>query len=60
MEGTTLEKHIGVNEKDKESEVKKWEGLSDVILGRADWFAAWLEGEKKCTLILKTSFGLTD
>ncbi|KAG8974149.1 hypothetical protein FRB90_009825, partial [Tulasnella sp. 427] len=25
----------------------EWEGLSDIILGRKDWFDAWLEGEKR-------------
>ncbi|KAK7468575.1 hypothetical protein VKT23_003079 [Stygiomarasmius scandens] len=25
---------------------KKWPGISEVILGRDDWFSAWLEGEK--------------
>ncbi|KAF8322455.1 hypothetical protein DL93DRAFT_2223365 [Clavulina sp. PMI_390] len=24
-----------------------WDGLSEVILGRADWFDAWLEGENR-------------
>lgn len=26
----------------------KWDGLSETILGRPEWFEAWLEGEKKC------------
>jgi len=25
----------------------KWEGISEVILGREDWFEAWLEGERQ-------------
>ncbi|KAJ7293754.1 TIP-1 family-domain-containing protein [Mycena rebaudengoi] len=25
----------------------KWDGISEVILGREDWFAAWMDGEKK-------------
>jgi hypothetical protein len=25
-----------------------WEGISEVVLGRETWFAAWLEGERKC------------
>lgn len=26
----------------------QWKGTSEVILGRREWFDAWLEGEKKC------------
>jgi hypothetical protein len=29
----------------------KWDGISEVILGREDWFAAWMDGEKKCALL---------
>lgn len=25
-----------------------WEGISEVILGRAEWLEAWVEGERKC------------
>ncbi|KAJ6501627.1 TIP-1 family-domain-containing protein [Mycena vitilis] len=25
----------------------KWDGVSDVILGKEEWFAAWMEGEKQ-------------
>ncbi|KAI0374499.1 hypothetical protein BV20DRAFT_961682 [Pilatotrama ljubarskyi] len=25
----------------------RWEGISDVILGRKEWFEAWVEGERK-------------
>ncbi|THU91630.1 RINT-1 family protein [Dendrothele bispora CBS 962.96] len=28
---------------------EKWPGISDVILGRDDWFGAWLEGERAFT-----------
>jgi hypothetical protein len=27
---------------------RRWDGLSETILGRPEWFEAWLEGEKKC------------
>lgn len=26
----------------------EWEGLSEVILGRKEWFDAWLAGEQRC------------
>lgn len=32
----------------------KWEGVSEVILSKKEWFEAWMEGEKKCKSI--TSF----
>ncbi|KAJ6604224.1 TIP-1 family-domain-containing protein [Mycena vulgaris] len=25
----------------------KWDGISDVILGKEEWFAAWMDGEKQ-------------
>jgi hypothetical protein len=28
----------------------KWDGISEVILGKKEWFDAWMEGEKKCEL----------
>ncbi|CAA7259953.1 unnamed protein product [Cyclocybe aegerita] len=43
-EGFTLEGTSAVA--NQENEVK-WEGISDVILGNADWFETWLEGEKQ-------------
>ncbi|KAJ3552815.1 hypothetical protein NM688_g3951 [Phlebia brevispora] len=36
------------NGKEKK-EVRKWEGVSEVILGRKDWFEAWMEGERAFT-----------
>ena len=30
------------------SDGSQWLGLSDIILGRPDWFAAWLQGENEC------------
>lgn len=32
----------------------EWEGLGEVILGRKDWFDAWLQGEKQCKSFLPT------
>ena len=29
-------------------DVEKWPGVSEVILGKKEWFDAWLTGEKKC------------
>jgi RAD50-interacting protein 1 len=26
----------------------EWKGISDVILGRKEWFDRWVEGEKAC------------
>lgn len=36
-------------------EKEEWKGVSDAVLGRSDWFNAWLQGEKQCTgsLLLK-------
>jgi RAD50-interacting protein 1 len=31
---------------------EKWTGVSEVILGRKEWFNAWLAGEKKCESVL--------
>jgi len=28
----------------------KWDGISEVILGKKEWFDTWMEGEKKCEL----------
>lgn len=30
-------------------ERNEWKGVSDVVLGRSDWFNSWLHGEKQCT-----------
>ena len=27
----------------------EWKGISDTVLGRSDWFNAWLQGERQCT-----------
>ncbi|KAI0336160.1 hypothetical protein GY45DRAFT_1316243 [Cubamyces sp. BRFM 1775] len=30
-----------------DSKESRWEGISEVILGRKEWFEAWVEGERK-------------
>ncbi|KAJ3509803.1 hypothetical protein NLJ89_g5024 [Agrocybe chaxingu] len=43
-EGFTLE---GTSAGANQENGVKWEGISDAILGNADWFETWLEGEKQ-------------
>lgn len=31
--------------------ITTWPGLSDVILGKKEWFQVWLEAEQRCTYI---------
>jgi len=31
-----------------EVKVDDWPGISDVILGKKEWFDTWLEGERRC------------
>lgn len=38
-------------EKEKGAEIAKWQGISEVILGRKEWFEAWMEGERTCKCI---------
>jgi hypothetical protein len=26
----------------------EWDGISEIILGKREWFEAWMEGEKTC------------
>jgi len=40
LSGTSAEVSQGKNE---------WRGIGDTVLGRSDWFNAWLQGEKQCT-----------
>lgn len=42
LSGTSVEVTQGKNE---------WKGVSDTVLGRSDWFNAWLHGEKQCTML---------
>ncbi|KAG8885666.1 hypothetical protein FRB97_000109 [Tulasnella sp. 331] len=48
---TVDKKGVRYQEKDKKHEepVIEWEGLTDVIVGKREWFEAWLEGEKRFT-----------
>lgn len=36
------------DELELEDEDDEWEGLSETILGRQEWFDRWLEGEREC------------
>lgn len=47
LSGTSAEASQGKNE---------WKGISDTVLGRSDWFNAWLQGEKQCTLVINSPF----
>ena len=31
-----------------EERKNKWDGISEFILGKKEWFDAWMEGERKC------------
>ncbi|KAF9821810.1 hypothetical protein IEO21_00240 [Rhodonia placenta] len=43
INGTSAERDAA----DGESKPNGWEGISDVILGRKEWFETWLEGERE-------------
>ncbi|KIJ45675.1 hypothetical protein M422DRAFT_227406 [Sphaerobolus stellatus SS14] len=45
-EGFALE-HTTAEADDPEKKAEGWNGLSDDILGKKEWFEAWLEGERK-------------
>ena len=54
LSGTSAEVSQGKNE---------WRGVGDTVLGRSDWFNAWLQGEKQCTSFTypgNLSFGGSD
>ena len=38
-------------DKEKCAEPLKWQGISEIILGRKEWFEAWMEGERICKYI---------
>lgn len=50
-EGFELAGTSAALEKEKGAEVAKWQGISEVILGRKEWFEAWMEGERACKCI---------
>lgn len=39
-------------------QVEDWEGIADVVLGRKEWFDAWLEGERRCEQITLSTVNL--
>jgi hypothetical protein len=45
--GTSADKPETGDAKDRKD---KWDGISEVILGKKEWFDVWMEGEKKCEL----------
>ncbi|PSR80710.1 hypothetical protein PHLCEN_2v6626 [Hermanssonia centrifuga] len=45
IRGTSATASKGKDGKQEEKE-QKWEGVSEVILGRREWFEAWMEGER--------------
>ena len=47
LPGTTVATRL-----DKEAQACTWEGISEIILGKKEWFEAWVEGEQKCKLFL--------
>ncbi|KAI0080027.1 RINT-1 family protein [Panus rudis PR-1116 ss-1] len=47
LEGTSAVLAAGPSDENKSGETPKWDGVSDVILGRKEWFEAWVEGEKQ-------------
>lgn len=51
INGTSAERDAA----DGESKPNGWEGISDVILGRKEWFETWLEGERECECAAVTS-----
>ncbi|KAI9068018.1 RINT-1 family protein [Trametes sanguinea] len=46
-EGFDLPGTTAAGRSDGVLEDAKWEGISEVILGRKEWFEAWVEGERK-------------
>lgn len=38
----------GTSAEKKGEEEVTWDGISEVILGRKEWFETWMDGEKKC------------
>lgn len=44
-EGFDLPGTTAATPEDKE---KHWEGISELVLGKKEWFEAWVEGERQC------------
>ncbi|KAH9949502.1 RINT-1 family protein [Amylocystis lapponica] len=47
VSGTSAGKHSASTTTDTKDKKGEWIGISEVILGRKEWFDAWLEGERK-------------
>ncbi|KAI0639079.1 TIP-1 family-domain-containing protein [Trametes polyzona] len=52
-EGFDLPGTTAVSAEDTE---KHWDGVSEVILGKKEWFEAWVEGERKSTVAMDQYF----
>ncbi|KAI0639075.1 TIP-1 family-domain-containing protein [Trametes polyzona] len=52
-EGFDLPGTTAVSTEDTE---KHWDGVSEVILGKKEWFEAWVEGERKSTVAMDQYF----
>ena len=48
IQGTSASQGGKTSEPRAEGGVGKWVGVSNAILGRKEWFDAWLAGEKQC------------
>jgi RAD50-interacting protein 1 len=48
LSGTSFPMAKGDGDGEKE---KQWEGVSEIVLGRKEWFDAWMEGERKCAYV---------
>lgn len=49
LSGTSAdETEAGDDAKDSRN---KWDGISEVILGKKEWFDTWMEGEKRCEFV---------
>lgn len=44
ISGTSAAAEIDIQE--------NWDGTSDIILGKTEWFDAWMQGEKLCELMV--------
>lgn len=45
---------------DETTTIVEWEGLSEIILGRKEWFDAWLAGEQRCESLATGALDNTD
>ena len=50
-EGFELGGTSAVLDKEKGAEATKWQGICEEILGRKEWFEAWMEGERACMYV---------